>query len=432
MAPTAIPTPATPERFAVSDTSRREFHSDVPRLSAFVGDTADYLRQDLFQRTRLRVAGATDVGPAGIGSSRNSHRTDLSGEWADTERLWDLLLDHGWRAPGFRLVNNGTTLPRATVCRSASVGDRTLDDLIEPNRLLELYDAGATVVLQGLQHLDAVSGKLSNNLALELDQPVQVNAYLSPPNAKGLDIHFDYHDVIVSQLDGTKRWRVWEPIERTRRPLRSGPTIAMPTIEELGDPTIERTMSPGDSLAIPRGFPHCAETVDDRSVHLTMGIMALSWERIIRLALVAGASGTALADRRLPGSEDDPAATSQALGALEALVEPAALQRLIRAEVWRRQPRTRRRPRLATDSGPATALRVTPGPLMWLEHDDVFCRLFLGDRALKMPIEALPVLEGVLSSTTTVCADDLRGHLDLDSAMVVVERLVREGILQRV
>ena len=73
--------------------------------------------------------------------------------------------------------------------------------MIQPNRVLELHDGGATVVLQGLQLTDPHLAKLSNNLALALDHPVQVNAYLSPPAAHGLELHYDLHDVFVVQLE---------------------------------------------------------------------------------------------------------------------------------------------------------------------------------------------------------------------------------------
>ena len=95
-----------------------------------------------------------------------------------------------------------------------------------PTACLELHAAGASMVLQGLQFSEPHLGRTANNLALDLGHAVQVNAYLSPAAAKGLELHFDYHDVFVLQLDGAKRWRVWEPLERTRHPVRSGPRRA--------------------------------------------------------------------------------------------------------------------------------------------------------------------------------------------------------------
>ena len=238
--------------------------------------------------------------------------------------------------------------------------------------------------------------------------------------------------MIVVQLAGTKRWRVWEPIERTRRPTRHGPGVPMPRLEELGEPLLERVVGPGDCLAIPRGFPHAAETVEDRSVHLTIGIMSFTWERVIRVLLSSGrsgtgVSGTALADRMRSVPEHD-----AALSDLGDLLADDVLQRLITAEIWRRQPRTRLRPRTVGTPAPpdrTATFRVTPGPLLWLECDGARARLQLGDRSISAPLEAAPLFERVLAVDGCFGLDDVRGELDVDSAVVIIERLLREGVV---
>ena len=183
------------------------------------------------------------------------------------------------------------------------MGNAELDDLIEPNRVLELHDAGASLVLQGLQHIDAAFAQLSTNLALDLDQPVQVNAYISPADARALDMHFDFHDVIVVQLAGRKRWRVWAPLERTSRPVKSGASIAAAPDRRAG----RRRWStgawwPGTAWRCPVAFPMPPRRSMTHPTHLTIGIMALTWERVIRRFLTAGVSGTALADRLEAGA----------------------------------------------------------------------------------------------------------------------------------
>ncbi len=396
------------------DPSRREHHDDVPTLIHLVGVLPDVTPK---LRLQAMIGGQPlDAIAAGVA-------------WTDTDRLWDLILERGLRAPGFRMVNNGATLPRSAVSRSVAIGDRTLDDLIEPNRVLEHHRDGATMVVQGLQHLDATYGRLSNNLALELDQPIQVNAYLSPPAARGLDVHFDYHDVIVVQLSGTKRWRVWEPLPRTRRPVRYGPGLTMPDLAELGEPVIDRVIGPGDRLVIPRGHPHAVETVDDASVHLTLGIMAFTWERLIRFVLSSGVSSTALADRPGLDASLDDCVPDDPLEVLARHFSSGRLEQRIRSEVWRRQPRTRLRPRSPIEVGPDTLLRFTPGPLVWLNTSTDAARLHLGDRVVSMPSQAAPLLATLLSATNGFTARQITGSLDLDDAMVVINRLVVEGVL---
>ena len=397
--------------------TRREHHPDAPRLHDLVGDRSAYLADDAYLRVVDRPAQPAVV--AAIAARQ---------PWADDEHLWDIALRGGLRAPAFRMVRDGSTLALADTARAAGMGNVEVTDVVEPNRILEHHEAGATLVLQGLQHVDPAFARLSTNLALDLDQPVQVNAYISPAATRGLDIHFDFHDVIVVQLAGSKRWRVWEPLARTRRPVKDG-SVAMPRLEELDEPLVDRVLRPGDCLAVPRGFPHAAETVDDASTHLTLGIMALTWERLLRRVLGGTVSGTALADRLELGALDRGYDSTAAMAALAELVEPARLREAVAAEVWRRQPRTRVRPRAAPPVEPDDRVRVTPGPLLRLRRFDDQLALELGDRRLLMPTAAEALMCAALTSATPFTAADVRGDLDLDSAMVVIRRLAREGVV---
>ena len=150
------------------------------------------------------------------------------------EVLWDDLLRRGTRRPAFRVVRAGTTVAARDVTRRAGIGNRDLDDLVSANHVIDHYRGGDTVVLQGLHHTNPHLARLANNLALALDHPVQVNAYLSPSNARGLDLHFDYHDVFVVQLGGSKRWRVWSPLARTTNPVKGPHSISRATVRGAG------------------------------------------------------------------------------------------------------------------------------------------------------------------------------------------------------
>jgi hypothetical protein len=349
---------------------------------------------------------------------------------ADPERLWQDLLTRAARTPEFRLVRDGATVPSAAYCRTAGVGHRTIDDVVQPNRVLELHAEGATVVIQGLQLTDPHLARVANNLALALDQPVQVNAYLSPPSARGLDLHVDLHDVFVVQLDGAKRWRVWEPLPRTVEPIKGGPPVAKPTFDELGRPELDTTLRCGDVLYLPRGHPHCAETVDDASAHLTVGILAITWQRLLRKALdTAVADGhwrsSVRLDQILRGSVVDAAAVGETLATH---LDVGDVRRWLAHEVWRRQPATRLRPRRPPSIGDSTPLTVTPGPLIWLDGAATQCTLGLGDRQLLMPPEAHPFLAQLLSAPSAVPISALSG-LDDASKRVVVDRLVVEGVV---
>lgn len=380
-------------------------------MGDLVGDVATFVDEVVYRRPLVaRVA-------------------DLS-RFGSVDALWDDLLCRGTRQPAFRVVRAGDTLPAAEVTRSAGIGNRDLTDLIAPNRVIDRYREGDTVVLQGLHHTDPLQARIANNLALALDQPVQVNAYLSPASARGLDLHFDYHDVFVVQLGGSKHWRIWEPLERTVNPVKRR-SVAKPRLDELGEPLLELTMRPGDCLHLPRGFPHAAETTDEHSDHLTIGLVAVTWHRVIRKAIDAEVAAGRLT-APLPVGLLEPGSSGAGeldLEGVRAQLGRAVLRHWMAREIWRRQAATRLRPRSVPTLGDEP-MALTPGPLLWLTEVDDRAVLGLGDRMLDLPAEALDFLSGLLDIEDAVTASELKG-LDDGSRTVVLRRLLAEGVLAR-
>ncbi|MGB3412993.1 MAG: cupin domain-containing protein [Microthrixaceae bacterium] len=358
------------------------------------------------------------------------------GRFVDTEELWNSLLRRGIRRPAFRLVRAGSTVERTGITRRAGFGNRSLDDVVDPNRVIKRYRDGDTVVLQGLHHTDPHLARLANNLALDLDQPIQINAYLSPPGERGLDVHFDYHDVFVVQVTGSKRWRIWEPLESTSNPVKGRHSIASPSLQELGEPRLDLTLRAGDVLYLPRGFPHLAESLDEPSDHLTIGLVALTWQAVVRKAVDAEVAAGRLSAPLPVGMLDPLAGTNAALDSslgldgLRGQLSPDVFRHWLAREVWRRQPATRLRPRCRPELG-RSALEFTPGPLLWLTSVADRAILGLGDRLLDMPLEAFGFLAQMFDTTGAFRADELVG-LDTGSRNVVLSRLLSEGVIAHV
>jgi lysine-specific demethylase/histidyl-hydroxylase NO66 len=343
--------------------------------------------------------------------------------------LWDDLLRRGTRRPAFRVVRAGSTIAADDVTRRAGLGNADLNDVIAPNKVVDRYRRGDTVVLQGLHHTNPHLARLANNLALALDHPVQVNAYLSPASARGLDLHFDFHDVFVVQLGGSKRWRIWAPLQRTTDPVKARHSIAAPRLDELGDPLLDLSLEAGDCLYLPRGFPHAAETTDQASDHLTIGLLAITWQRVLRNAIDAEVAAGRLTDSLPVGLlEPGAAGTSEVeLDGVRRAVAPEMVRHWMAREIWRRQPATRLRPLVATPLG-SSPLEFTPGPLLWLTTVADRAVLGLGDRVLDLPVEAHPFLSALLDADCPIVPHDLKG-LDDESRSVVLRRLLAEGVL---
>jgi ribosomal protein L16 Arg81 hydroxylase len=199
------------------------------------------------------------------------------GDLFSADAVDELVSSRGLRTPFLRMARDGTTLEDRTFTRGggigAAIGDQASDDAV-----LHHFSEGATLVLQGLHRTWRPIIDFSQTLAGELGHPVQVNAYVTPPENTGFSDHYDVHDVFVLQIAGEKRWRIRPPVHEL--PLRDEPwTTRRGAVEEAArdQPLIEETFAPGDCLYLPRGYLHSATALGGTSIHLTIGVHA--WTR---------------------------------------------------------------------------------------------------------------------------------------------------------
>ena len=85
---------------------------------------------------------------------------------------------------------------------------------------------------------------------------MQANAYYTPRGSQGFAVHHDTHDVLVLQVAGEKRWLLYEPL--LELPLKH--QRYSQALGEHGEPTDDLVLRAGDTLYLPRGWLHQAET----------------------------------------------------------------------------------------------------------------------------------------------------------------------------
>jgi uncharacterized RmlC-like cupin family protein len=328
------------------------------------------------------------------------------------------------RYPAFRMVKDGKQLDRRSYTRPGRVGGQPVDDLADPGGVYELFDGGATIVLQSLHRFWPPLTRLARDLELALTHPVQVNAYITPPASRGLGVHHDEHDVFVLQVYGHKQWDVHDPDGKP------------------GDRLIVAELAPGDCLYIPQRFPHAAWTAATASVHLTVGVVPTTWADVLRRAVVSVVED-ALSGEPLPaGFAADPAAltagVAEQLGEVRRRLDkldPGAIAVAAADRFWSSRP-----PILAgqlqqllglEEIGEDTVVRRRPGAVCRLRQHHDRLKVLLGDRVLHMPARLAPVMRVILASDR-LTVRDLAGHLDPSSRLVLVRRLIREGLLESV
>lgn len=131
---------------------------------------------------------------------------------------------------------------------------------------------GYTIVMDGIEQYVRTIGTLARSLEVELNFPTQVNAYITPPDSSGLVPHYDDHDVLILQIQGSKTWHLYMGADRPPRDIQRDSAKAV-MLESLSAPTDLR-LDAGDVLYVPRGRVHAAETHSEASIHLTVGIHA--------------------------------------------------------------------------------------------------------------------------------------------------------------
>ena len=336
------------------------------------------------------------------------------------------------RTPGMRLVRDGSPIPASTFTRTIRVGAARVDGVARPEAVLREFADGATIVLQALHRQWGPVARLCRDLELDLTHPVQANAYITPATSQGFAVHHDTHDVFVIQTNGTKRWRVYEPlVELAGKEQRWSGDLGDP-----GEPMLQADLAPGDVLYIPRGFPHDAVAQRDVSVHVTVGVLTKTWLDVWRHVMGAAPEHPPFREALPVGFARDPAALGAEIAArvgevrewLESTSTPEVAEALARG-FWEG-----RRPVLGGQLVQIAALERTDAASRFRRRPGVFevraegeeAVASLGNRELRMPAFAAPALERVAGTREPLRAADLPG-LDEPSALVLLRRLVREG-----
>jgi bifunctional lysine-specific demethylase and histidyl-hydroxylase NO66 len=130
---------------------------------------------------------------------------------------------------------------------------------------------GYTIVLDDVEQYVRAIASLAHAIEVELNFATKVNAYVTPPESQGFVTHYDGHDVLILQIQGSKIWHLYEGADVPPHQLRREEKwIAAESLSSTTDLRLEV----GDVLYVPRGLVHAAEATSEPSVHLTVGIHA--------------------------------------------------------------------------------------------------------------------------------------------------------------
>src|SRR5215213_8309997 len=143
-------------------------------LARCVGDTPRFLDRYWGQAPLYRAASGGDAGFDDLFSLDDVDRL-VSSSFA--------------RTPAFRMVRDGKPIDASRYTRTSRLGGQPVSGEGDPRRVFEELEAGATIVLQGLQRYWPPLATFCRALEQDLTHPVQANAYVTPAGAQGLSVH---------------------------------------------------------------------------------------------------------------------------------------------------------------------------------------------------------------------------------------------------
>ncbi len=334
----------------------------------------------------------------------------------------ELLTATAIRTPAVRLAKDGKVLAQSLYTRrGATLAGQALTGLVDARKVIDLFEDGATVVLQGLHRYWPPLARLVAELELALGHPCQANAYLTPPGSQGFAVHSDTHDVFVFQTHGSKLWEVHpapgDEGEATRRAARAGPEHVPPHRHPARRPRAGHGVAARDDRDQPDHLAHPARP---------------------------GRPSGPRRRSRAPTATSPPATSTIPTGWPRGWAGACATwPRRWAAPTRRRSPTNRPAPSWrsgaptcaapwstgcsSTPSPATTELRRRPGKPCVLRPDGDRLHLLLGDRRMTVPARITDAVERV-RTLEAFTPDDL--GLDPESALVLSRRLIREGLLE--
>jgi ribosomal protein L16 Arg81 hydroxylase len=362
-------------------------------------------------------------------------KNSLSGdprELLSIQKLDELVHLEVVRPPYIKVNLNGSGVHEQGYTRSVVVQGYNVTDSVVPEKIYELFRAGGTVTWSSLNQIVPEMRDFSRVIAEKVACRTDTVAFMTPAGRKGYPPHHDPVELFIVQLEGTKKWKLWNPPA-----VRHGENASY-TLEELGEPAIEVTLEPGDVLYLPYNTPHAAEAEGQVSLHLSVMMRPRMWNELLRLSVEQLLKDPEfneyphIGEFRTEDAQQEFTAKLAALAGKLATLDSTELDRL--AELGRTMPGSSHgdvftRIAQADSFDPDTQLRRGPASVQFGPADEGRTQLTVNGHKIAVPATVADRLATLETDSVATAADIFPG-VPTERSTSAAKGLARLGVLE--
>lgn len=325
----------------------------------------------------------------------------------------------------------------STVNNLETMSSRVTHPDADVDEVLNRFRTGATIVFDALQGRATGLKNLCRDLERETNISCQTNIYVTPPNGKGFGVHVDNHCVFILQIHGKKTWRVGT---RVLEPAKDGEFNREEAdfLENSQPETIE--LKAGDLLYIPENVAHDAQTSDQGSVHVTLGLHPPVWAGYMRTLLtqiienapeLEGQIGPGF----LEGRRDQ--FVSQLTEKISNILTDETLKKAIAADIEQRRSAISESAEgrftqilLREELDQSDAFSSFGGTVVLNDLEDDQIEILFSGKSIVLPAFTRASVEFCIATNAFKMAD-MPDDLDNDGKQVLLKRFLQEGLVQK-
>jgi ribosomal protein L16 Arg81 hydroxylase len=160
----------------------------------------------------------------------------------------------------FRVARESVSVP-ADRWLTKNKADNT--NKVDTGKIEEFLAKGFSLIIMPIERHAPALAALCESIKSRLSEQIKIGVIVTTGAGGAFKLHYDPEDLIILQVEGTKRWRIFGPAV-------SNPVVGMPKQMPPAEnaPILDEVLQPGDLLFVPGGNWHHCENGPGRSLHL--------------------------------------------------------------------------------------------------------------------------------------------------------------------